>query len=98
MRINIYNEELTDRVEKIEKVVDGIPYYGIRLYLYMPVTNVLGSNIGREVRGPFIHRDGDDDSSAITFWSTSKQALRNALGAMMVELDTSQKDKPSEGT
>lgn len=54
MRINIYAEELTDRVEIVEKPVAdaGTTFYAVRLYLGFP----------------FIHREGDDDSSAITFW------------------------------
>lgn len=32
-------------------------------------------------KGPFIHRPGDDDSSAVTFWSTGdlRTLFRNAL-------------------
>lgn len=65
MRINVYREELTRRVEKISKTVDGVTYYGLRIYLYMPVTT---SPHRMQVKGPFIHREGDDDSSAVTFW------------------------------
>ena len=64
MRINIYNEELTDRVEVLHQVVDGIPYTGLRFYLELPATVN-----GAQYQGPFLHRPGDDDSSAVTFWS-----------------------------
>ncbi|HXQ34811.1 MAG TPA: hypothetical protein VN843_12430, partial [Anaerolineales bacterium] len=36
-------------------------------------------------RGPFIHRPGDDDSSAVTFWG--KQDLRNLLRKALDLLD-----------
>ena len=63
MRVNVYVEELTDRVEVIEKKIDERTLYGLRFYLYLPVSN------GRELtRGPFVHHEGDDDSAAITFW------------------------------
>lgn len=73
MRINVYAEELTERVEIVEKEVDGKHFYGIRLYLYLP-TSIMGKPpdeqhySGKNIRGPFIHHEGDDDSSAITFW------------------------------
>lgn len=92
MRINVYSEELTDRVEKITKTVDGVVFYGIRFYLYLPVTTkpivvATGSEYppyhkeigGGNIQGPFIHREGDDDSSAITFWSTSRENLSALL-------------------
>lgn len=66
MRINVYREELTRRVEKVCKIVDGVTYWGLRVYLYLPVTTDEYGN----VRGRFEHRDGDD-SSAITFWGDS---------------------------
>lgn len=76
MRVNIYAEELTDRVELIEKEIEGQAYTAIRFYLELPVT-YKGSNIA----GPFMHRPGDDDSSAVTFWGKKdlKQILQKAL-------------------
>lgn len=57
MRINIYAEELTDRVEVVTKRPDNHPgetFYGIRLYLASPDE---------------LHvTPDDDDSSAITVW------------------------------
>lgn len=64
MRINAYAEELTERVELVEKVVDGRRLVGVRFYLYLPVRDPAGGTL----RGPFNHKDGDDDSAAITFW------------------------------
>lgn len=89
MRVNVYAEEMTDRVDIVSKVIDGVEYTGIRFYLYLPVTqhfNVLGGDMVEQVKGPFIHRDGDDDSSsAITFWG--KKDLRGVLQKAMTVLD-----------
>jgi hypothetical protein len=55
MRINVYSQELTKKVELVEKTADtGITYYGVRLYLASP--DILH------------HTPDDDDRSAITFW------------------------------
>ena len=54
MRINVYGEELTDRVEHIKKVVNQELFHGIRLYLKSH---------------PDLHHSVDDnDESAITLW------------------------------
>jgi hypothetical protein len=97
VRVNIYAEELTDRVEIISKVIDGRDYTAVRFYLELPttvyvcpegvesVTSVFESsgpdvepshcagcgcdkNEHRTVNvaGSFIHREGDDDSAAVT--------------------------------
>ncbi len=86
MRVNIYAEEMTNRVEIIKKEIDGQVFTGLRIYLYLPVTTNLrigGDGIphrteeSSEEQGPFIHREGDDDSAAITFWG--KRDLREVL-------------------
>jgi hypothetical protein len=41
--------------------------------------------MGNNVRGPFIHRPGDDDSSAVTFWG--KRDLRAMLRKALAMLD-----------
>src|SRR4051812_44856932 len=100
MRINVYAEEMTDRVEIISKEIDGHAYTGLRLYLALPVTtrdrsveNLTGGESSsspvftaagfqpEHVRGPFLHRPGDDDSSAVTFWG--KRDLRAVLRKML---------------
>lgn len=63
MRVNVYAEEMTDRIEIISKVIDGQRFTGLRFYLELPVTVA-----GNQLKGPFMHRPGDDDSSAVTFW------------------------------
>lgn len=88
MRVNVYAEEMTQRVELVEK--DG--HVGIRFYLYLPVTKTLTSDthvgpVNRtvQVQGPFEHRPGDDDSAAVTFWG--KQDARKAFAQAIALLD-----------
>jgi hypothetical protein len=52
VRINVYNEEVTDRVEYATKLANNVEFCGIRFF------------VGR----PFEHTPGDDDSPAVTFW------------------------------
>lgn len=96
MRVNVYAEEMTDRVEIISKQIDGHAFTGLRIYLELPVTEpeYLPPGGGtmddpprpaRQIRGPFMHRDGDDDSSAVTFWG--KRDLRVVLRKALAELD-----------
>lgn len=95
MRVNIYAEEMTDRVEIITKEIDGQEFTGLRIYLELPTslpkdvwlsgpTHAVAdaydeppTDVTRNVRGPFMHRPGDDDSSAVTFWG--KRDLRTTL-------------------
>ena len=101
MRVNIYAEEMTDRIEIIGKEIDGHRFTGVRFYLELPVT--VGGSEGRhrsdegpqifppisgepaQVAGPFMHRPGDDDSSAVTFWG--KRDLRMMLRQALALLD-----------
>lgn len=80
MRVNIYAEEMTDRVEIVTKEVEGQPYTAVRFYLALPATVD-----GKQYQGPFIHRPGDDDSSAVTFWG--KRDLRPLLRLALALLD-----------
>lgn len=80
MRVNIYAEEMSERVEIIAKEIDGHSFTGLRFYLELPAT--VG---GKSYQGPFIHRPGDDDSSAVTFWG--KQDLRIVLRSALALLD-----------
>lgn len=101
MRVNVYAEEMTDQIEIISKVIDGQQFTGLRIYLHLPVSQcsnfvptakstegmhqeVFDLAVG-QVRGPFIHRPGDDDSSAVTFWG--KKDLRNVLRQALEKLD-----------
>jgi hypothetical protein len=87
MRVNVYAEEMTDRIEIITKEIDGQRFTGLRFYLELPCTIPLTSGgLGsRNVRGPFIHHPGDDDSSAVTFWG--KHDLRVVLRSALAMLD-----------
>lgn len=80
MRVNVYAEEITDRVEIISKEIDGKVFTGVRFYLELPATIN-----GQQHQGPFIHSEGDDDSSAITFWG--KKSLRAVLVKALALLD-----------
>jgi hypothetical protein len=84
MRVNIYAEEMTDRVEIISKEIEGQKFTGLRLYLELPVTLPPEMGVG-SVRGPFLHHAGDDDSAAVTFWG--KRDLRDVLRKMLTMLD-----------
>lgn len=77
MRVNVYAEEITDRVELVTKENDEGSWVGVRFYLELPVTKPDGRGGHFHYSGPFLHRDGDDDSSAVTFWG--KRKLREAL-------------------
>ena len=80
MRVNVYAEEMTDRVEIISKEIDGQTYTGVRFYLELPATTPDGA----QHKGPFMHRPGDDDSAAVTFWGKSglRGVLRKAIGLL----------------
>jgi hypothetical protein len=99
MRVNVYAEEMTDRIEIIGKEIDGHRFTGLRFYLELPVT-VGGTGRHRsegpsvyppisgepaQVSGPFVHRPGDDDSAAVTFWG--KRDLREVLRKALAMLD-----------
>ena len=82
MRVNIYAEEMPDepRLEIIEKEIEGSKFTALRIYLELPATVN-----GKQYQGPFIHRPGDDDSAAVTFWG--KRDLRKVLKKMLAALD-----------
>lgn len=76
MRINVYAEEMTNRVAIVEK--NG--FTGLRIYLHLPVT--LPTLDGpMQVKGPFMHHPDDDDSSAVTFWG--KRDLMDTLAVAL---------------
>ena len=89
MRVNVYAEEMTDRIEIVEKETSDGKFTGVRFYLELPVRKMVDptdpSKGWFEHKGPFIHRDGDDDSSAVTFWS--KHDLRIMLNQALALLD-----------
>jgi len=80
MRVNVYAEEMTDKVEVITKEIDGQVFTGIRFYLELPATIN-----GIQHQAPFMHHPGDNDSSAVTFWG--KTDLRRCLELALSLLD-----------
>ncbi len=88
MRVNVYAEEMTEQVEIITKENDDGKFTGVRFYLHLPVTVQ-----GKQIKGPFIHKPGDDDSSAVTFWG--KQDLRLVLRKALLMLDLHYEKLPS---
>ncbi len=100
MRVNIYAEEMTDRVEIISKEIEGQEFTGLRIYLELPASTykyAVGEPVKinvtprthkdevLQIRGPFIHHPGDDDSAAVTFWG--KRDLRPLLKKALALLD-----------
>lgn len=87
MRVNVYAEEMTDRLEIISKEIDGHNFTGLRFYLELPATvnRIEGNEPPVQVRGPFMHHPGDDDSAAVTFWG--KRDLREMLRKAIKMLD-----------
>ena len=86
MRVNIYAEEMTNRVEVVQKTTADGTFTGVRFHLHLPVT-LFDSN-GKpltQVQGAFMHGPKDDDSSAVTFWG--KQRLREMLHRALRALD-----------
>ena len=54
MRVNIYGEELTNRVEIVRKAVNQQLFIGVRFYVKSPLD--------------LHHSPNDNDESAVTFW------------------------------
>lgn len=84
MRINVYGEELTNRVEVVSKEVSGRTFYGVRVYLYTPITS---TDAGVPISGPFFCGD-TDRSSAVTFWSENPLHIRMLLNRMSDAINT----------
>lgn len=94
MRVNVYAEEMTNLVDVFTKEIDGREYAAIRFWLHLPVTHTaratdmcgdpIGKGVVQQLRGPFMHRPGDDDSSAVTFWG--KKDLRKVLETALAKL------------
>ena len=104
MRVNVYAEELTDCVEIITKENDGHRFMGLRFYLALPVSYIkdgscpMGRPASRQdveqadhYQAHFIHRPGDDDSSAVTFWGKTRssgglaKSSSNARRSLLIE-------------
>lgn len=105
MRINVYAEELTNRVEIVSKLVEGNTFTGLRFWLALPVTQQVQTSSGpvqAQIKGPFLHGPDDDDSAAITFWSDQPaedlaSLLDTARAALRKHLATLPKAEPGHG-
>lgn len=66
MRINVYSQELTEEVIRVEKQSNtGITYHAAQIVLHS---------------SPFLHHPPhDDDRSAVTFWLPKSQERREAM-------------------
>lgn len=74
MRINVYNEELTERVEVVKKQATNTKawFYGLQFYIESPEQ---------------LHNSRtDDDSSAVILWSDSPQKLLALLATACEEV------------
>jgi len=99
VRVNVYAEEMTDRVEVISKTTEDGEFTGLRICLELPCTvprkvcerDGMSEDCVENVRGPFIHRPGDDDSAAVTFWG--KKDLRDVLVKAIAALDAHHSSK-----
>lgn len=110
MRVNVYAEEMTDRIQIVSKQIEGQEFTGLRFYLHLPVTGAVPgsyprpdgveqvatnnepmSECAQQVRGPFMHHPGDDDSAAVTFWG--KKDLRAVLRKALDLLDEHYDDR-----
>jgi hypothetical protein len=85
VRVNVYAEEMTERIEIVEKTTEDGKFTGLRFYLELPVTTPLPHGGYRVTKGPFMHKPDDDDSAAVTFWG--KADLRTILKMALAELD-----------
>ena len=79
MRVNIYDEEQTGRLEVVEATVRGEPFIGLRFYLELPVTTPHG-----DIQGPFTPNPVAEDTAAVTFWKREdmRPMLRHALSLL----------------
>ena len=92
MRVNVYAEEITQRV--VLKPSDDKRFIGVRFYLELPASFIDGrpatesdTKQATQMQAPFIHRPKDDDSSAVTFWATDREKLRALLLKALSVLD-----------
>lgn len=84
MRVNVYDEEISKRVEILKKTKRGKEYTGVRLYLELPVTETTIPEVVQR-KGPFIGEGGDDCTAAVTFWTTGDP--RELLRTMLSEVE-----------
>lgn len=89
MRVNVYGEELTNRIEVVTKEADGYTFYGLRFWLKFPNADWW---IHRKVTNEG-ELENDDDSSAVTIWAENKEQLWDLFQQAIDELE-----QPTEET
>jgi len=74
MRINVYNEELTERVELKPKQAanTGVWFYGLHFFLVSP--------------DELHHSGADDDASAVVLWGDTPEKLLSLLSKASEEV------------
>jgi hypothetical protein len=74
MRINVYSEELTERVELKSKRAEntGVEFYGMHFFL--------------RSQEELHHGDQDDDTSAVVLWSETPERLLALLSKATQEV------------
>jgi hypothetical protein len=79
MRINVYDEEQTGRIEVVENTVRGEQFVGLRFFLELPVTTPHGN-----IQGPFAPNPVSEETAAVTFWNRKdlRPMLRHALALL----------------
>jgi hypothetical protein len=84
MRINVYSQEQTAEVVKVEKVANtGVTYHAAQLILHSSTK--------------LHHPPMDDDRSAITFWLPRSTDRRNELAAAFEEIARIYRTSPESG-
>lgn len=103
MRVNVYAEEMTERIEIISKEIDGQTFTGLRIYLALPVTlprDAIDPIHGKPVRGNLefenargvAHVSGpfkhrEDDDDSSAVTFWGKRDLRIVLSMALAALD-----------
>lgn len=81
MRVNIYAEELTRRVEVLHKA----GFVGVRLFLELPASRAVAGGT-QQVRGPFMASTGVEGTSAVTIWGKSADEVSDVLSRALAAL------------
>lgn len=87
MRVQIYDEELGEGVELVEQTSrEGDKFYGLRVWLKSPPALLHHATAG------------DDDRSAVTFWSRDRERLRILNSEISDALYPAQEPAPEAAT
>jgi hypothetical protein len=60
----------------VRKSTEAGDFIGVRLFIETPVTLHNKPQATQIVRGPYMRTDGDDDSSAVTFWALASDTRK----------------------